>query len=177
MKILSSLIIGLILGFLVCYFIVCNNTESASDADVMVEKSAPNAPKGLIDSKMAEAMSKAYNPRQKAVSALIGKDDNVSSWYSIDDLNSYLAIADKEAITKGYTMNGIRLYLGVKPPLTEDSKNLTTLFMVSTGTPNKSQGSMIYRSFLQEGGEDIPGGSGLDMGNNGNPPNKNYPQN
>jgi len=181
MKKFSSLIVGLVLGFLVCYFFVCNKTDFVSDADVeadtMVERSASNPPKGLIDSETAEAMSKAYNPRQKVVSALIGLEDNVSSWYSIDDLNAYLAFAEVEAKEKGYTMNGIRLYLGVHPPITEDTKNLTTLFMVSTGILNKSEGSMINLSMLQDGGDDIPGGSGLDMGGQGDPPNKNYPQN
>jgi hypothetical protein len=183
MKKFSSLLIGFILGFLVCYFFICNNADYTSDidkvtdTDAMVEKIAPNPPKGLIDSETAEAMSKAYNPRQKVVSTLIGQDDNVSSWYSLDDLNAYLAFAEIEAKEKGYTMNGIRLYLGVHPPITPDTKNLTTLFMVSTGTRNKSEGSIVDMSFLQGSGDDIPGGSGLDMGGDGNPPNKNYPQN
>ncbi|MBT8302887.1 MAG: hypothetical protein KJP09_00340 [Bacteroidia bacterium] len=174
MKKLGTLLLGLIVGFLICYLFVCNQDTDASQVEVNVEESALEPPKGLIDSATAEAMSKAYNPRQEAITKFLGEEDNVSSWYSIDDVRSYLSFAEKEATEKGYTLNGIRLYLGVKPPISE--KSLTTLFMVSTGTPNKSQGSVINFAALQGGG-DIPGGSGLDDGGNGIPPKANYPQN
>jgi len=174
MKKLGTLILGLIFGFLICYLFVCNQEADTSETGANVEESTLEPPKGLIDSATAESMSKAYNPRQEAITRFLGDEDNVSSWYSIDDVRSYLAFAEKEATEKGYTLNGIRLYLGVKPPISE--KALTTLFIVSTGTPNKSQGSMINLSMLQGSG-DIPGGSGLDQGGNGIPPKANYPQN
>ena len=90
-------------------------------------------------------------------------------------MRSYLDYAEAQAKNDlKYTMDGVRIYLGAYPG---DGKNpaYTTMFLVPTGTSNTSEGSMI--NMQPEPSGDIPGGSPLNIGTGGNPPEGNYPNN
>ena len=180
MKKLALLLVGILIGFLICYYFF-----PAQEVTVAEVEQDPPAPKGLITSKNSEQLDRAYNARYDAVNVYLESEsgeqnfkDNRSSWYSIDDVEKYLAYAKNEATNLGYEMNGIRIYLGAKNPESGQKVGYTTMFIVSTGNKKNSKGSMfnMSSSLFQPSPPDIPGGSGLDDGGNGNPPNGNYPQ-
>ncbi|WP_435133268.1 hypothetical protein [Formosa sp. A9] len=131
------------------------------------------APRGLITPEQAKALDEAYNSRHEAVSKFLGKPDNRSTWYSLDEIKKFLAYAEKQAEELGYTFDGIRVYEGAHK---ED--NLTTMFLIPTGTKKsseKSQDNIAYKAAAAPSG-DVPGGGGLNMGTAGDPPAANYPQ-
>ncbi|GGG45084.1 hypothetical protein [Bizionia arctica] len=85
----------------------------------------------------------------------------------------FLNYAENESKELGYTMDGVRVYLGAFP--TDKEVGYTTMFLVPTGIENISQGNSTIFNMLPLGGGDVPGGSGLNEGSMGNPPSSNYP--
>jgi len=167
MKNVLVFIIGMLLGALVVYFYCC---QPQTD---LVE----GPPKGLISPAEAKALDQAYNPRYNLISdSLVTREggDNRSSWYGLKELRGYLSYAENEAKDLGYTMDGVRIYLGAHPNENGEA-GYTTMFFIPTGTANTADASM-FNFMMQLGSGDIPGGGGLDHGGNGQPPNSNYPQ-
>ena len=173
MKNLLSLILGLIIGALIMYFYCCRIDDSA--APIVITK-----PNGVIKADEAKTLDRAFDSRH----ALITKDivirpDNRSSWWSLKDMRDYLTYAEDQSKTLGYTMDGVRMYLGAYPDKRVDTTivvGYTTMFMVPTSSEieqvNQKGGSAVRAG---DGG-DVPGGDGLNMGGGGIPPNSNYPQ-
>ncbi|MFC0604435.1 hypothetical protein [Winogradskyella pulchriflava] len=171
MKNFGLLLLGIILGALAMYFYCCNDSDFTSEPPI-------TAPKGIISPKEASALDAAYNIKHRIINdSLFQKStnggDNRSSWWSIDDIQSYINYAENQAGELGYTMDGLRVYLGSYPDV-DGQAGLTTMFLIPTGTENTSQGSML--PILQGGSNDIKGADGLNMGKDGNPPSANYPQ-
>ncbi|APY07364.1 hypothetical protein BWZ20_03190 [Winogradskyella sp. J14-2] len=164
MKKLLLLLIGLVIGIAVTYYYLSTNQN-------LEEMTKPN---GLITPTEIEALDQAYNSRHTIISdSLIKTPDNRSSWYSIDEIESYLTYAKKQANTLGYTLDGLRIYAGAHPD-TKEGPGLMTMFFVPTGSKNVSEGSMLTTA--QGGGNDIGGADGLNKGGKGDPPSANYPQ-
>ena len=167
MKNLLVLILGIIIGALAVYFYF-----SLNKTDML-----QSAPKGLITSDQAKKLDEAYNARYKLISdSIVTRDggDNRSSWYGLNQVRHYLNHAENEAQQLGYTMDGVRIYLGAHPDQNGEA-GYTTMFFVPTGKAHKSDASMFNFSMQLTGG-DIPGGGGLDFGTHGHPPQANYPQ-
>ena len=167
MKNFLLLFIGVIIGALLMYY-YCRQPK--------LEKIV-SAPKGLLTTEQAKTLDQAYNPRHKLISdAIVTRNggDNRSSWYGLEQVRNYLNYAEKEAEELGYTMDGVRIYLGAHPNQNGEA-GYTTMFFIPTGKPHKANASMFNFS-MQSGGGDIPGGGGLDHGNQGDPPDTNYPQ-
>ena len=137
---------------------------------------APTAPKGLVKPGEAKALDRAYNLKHRIINDSLFKghkrSDNRSSWWSIEDIQSYINYAENQAGELGYRMDGLRVYLGSHPNAHGET-GLTTMFIVPTGTKNTSKGSLFP---FQGGSGDIEGGDGLNMGGQGDPPGANYPQ-
>ncbi len=167
MKNFVILVFGIVIGALIMYFFY-----SPSKGELEIR-----APKGLISPDQAKTLDQAYNERYRLISDSIVKregGDNRSSWYELNQVRDYLNYAEKEAQELGYTMDGVRIYLGAHP--NDNGKaGYTTLFFVPTGKPNKATASLFNFSLQPQGG-DIPGGAGLDYGTQGYPPKANYPQ-
>lgn len=169
MKNFGLLILGVIIGGLGMYFYCC-------DTEVAVVE--PSKPKGLISPAEAKTLDQAYNPRYKLISDSIVTrpgGDNRSTWYALEEVKTYLDYAEHQAKDLGYTMDGVRIYLGAYPK-SNDGEGYTTLFMVPTGVQNKSEGNTLGLSFKKGDGRDIPGGDGLNHGSHGDPPAATYPQ-
>ncbi|WP_228851918.1 hypothetical protein [Aegicerativicinus sediminis] len=173
---------GLILGFLVCYFInkdsdIKDEPKMVEEPDMVVEEPVQQErmakPSGLVTPDQMKVLSENYNERHQAVERVFGKEDNRSSWYALDDIKSYLQYADSAATAKGYELDGIRLYIGAKG----DSKNkdMITLFISPTGKRMTGEGSFLFNTY-QSGSGDITDIDGLDDGTGGYPPSVGYPQ-
>lgn len=163
-------ILGLLIGGLAMHYY---NSKPKEETVVR------STPKGLIAPDQAKTLDRAYNQRHKLISDSIVKrkdGDNRSSWYALDDLRNYLNYAEKEATELGYTMNGVRIYLGAYPDENGEA-GYTTMFFIPTGKSNKAAASMFnYSLMLGDDDDDIPGASGLNFGTMGHPPHANYPQ-
>ncbi|MCF6295506.1 MAG: hypothetical protein L3J25_07430 [Flavobacteriaceae bacterium] len=167
MKKLVFLFFGIVIGVGVSYFYF-NEQEVTLEEEIV-------KPKGLITPDEAKALDQAFNSRHALISdSIVKKPDNRSSWYSLEDMKNYLKYAENQSRELGYTMDGVRVYLGAHADVKEEV-GYTTMFLVPTGTKSISQGSMLNVS-LQGGGGDISGGPGLNGGKDGEPPNANYPQ-
>ena len=170
MKNLGLFILGAILGALVMYFYCCN-VDGITDPPEILE------PKGLIKPNEVKVLDQAYNLRHRIISDSLFRNtktgDNRSSWWSIDEIQNYINYAENQAGALGYTMDGLRLYLGAHPDVNGET-GLTTMFFIPTGIKNTSKGSML--PLLQGGSNDIQGANGLNKGNHGDPPGANYPQ-
>ncbi|MCA0133183.1 hypothetical protein [Winogradskyella alexanderae] len=172
MKKIGPLVLGVIIGALAMYF-YCNQTQSemAKAQDIV-------KPKGVITPKEAKTLDQAYNLKHSIINDSLFKKsadggDNRSSWWSIEDIKDYIKYADKQAGELGYTMDGLRVYLGSYPATPGEMAGLTTMFIVPTGKKNTSQGAVFA---LQPMSGDIPGGDPLNIGQSGQPPGANYPQ-
>lgn len=166
MKNLLLLIFGIIIGAAAMYFYCCEDIEEGIVA-----------PSGIITPEEARTLDQAFNSRHQLISdSIVKRPDNRSSWYSLEDMRNYLDYAEKQTAGMGYTMNGIRVYLGAYPDV-KGQVGYTTMFFVPTGHPNTSQGNMTFLNFnTQSGKPDISGAPGFNMGSGGQPPSANYPQ-
>ncbi|MBF8149951.1 hypothetical protein ITJ86_08575 [Winogradskyella sp. F6397] len=171
MKKLVLLVLGILLGALAMYFFNNNNHQDMSTKPPNIKP-----PKGLISPEQIKTLDQAYNERYNIINDSLFKGsktgDNRSSWYSLEDIENYIAHAKKQANDNGNTLDGLRLYLGANPD-TNKEKGLTTLFFVPTGYKNTSEGGLFS---LQDGGNDLGDSDGLDMAKSGMPPGANYPQ-
>ncbi|WP_452224590.1 hypothetical protein [Lacinutrix chionoecetis] len=167
MKNFLSLLLGLIIGALIMYFYCCRDTMGA------IEITKPN---GVITPSEAMTLDRAYNSRHQLISdSIVKRPDNRSSWWSLQDIKNYLDYAEDQSEDLGYTMDGVRVYLGAYP---DDGENVgyTTMFMVPTSSQIEELQNQKGGSAARVGhGGDIPGGDPLNMGTGGNPPNSNYP--
>ncbi len=168
MKKLLVLLLGIILGILICHYFINPNTDTES----------MTKPRGIISPKTAKQMDEAYNARHKLISdSILGKPDNRSAWWSLTDLKNYITYAESQAKDLGYVMDGIRVYQAAHP--NELNDGFTTVFMAPTGFKSKDEDGMVDGGNPEDGdggSGDIPGGDPLNMGTGGNPPNANYPQ-
>ena len=125
--------------------------------------------KGLISSEKAKELNDAFTTRCELISKdIVKRPDNRSSWYSIKELKAYLKYAKKQAKKNGYKMNGVRIYCGAYPT-TKEAVGYSTSFIVPTARIIDGKGDV-------GGNGDIPNGHGLNDGQQGDPPNANYPQ-
>ena len=156
---------------LLVFFIFSACTEGVKpDKDV-----AP--PDGVITSKEAIELDQTYTrTRVGAIDSAIGKKDNRSSWWSIEDIKDYIAYAEQQANDQGYKLEGLRIYQGAFPENYTDQKlaGYGTVFIVPTGVKVDKQTGSFFNINMQ--GSDITGISPLDRGHQGDPPQASYPQ-
>lgn len=118
-----------------------------------------STPKGIITATEARELNDNWtNLRKKETDLAAGKPDNRSSWYSLQDMEDFIAVIKRE----NKNVNGVRFYLGVETSKA-DPKGYTTIFMV----PTENNGGK---------NSDILNAKGMDMGDAGDPPSANYPQ-
>ena len=170
MKNFLSLVLGILIGAIVMYFY-------CSDATAVVDEEIIAAPKGIITPSKARTLDEAYNLKHRIINDSLFNNsedggDNRSSWWALDDVETYIAYAKNQAKDNGYVMDGLRLYLGSYPD-SKEGTGLTTMFFIPTGYANESQGSLFS---LQGGGNDLTDSDGLNHGGKGVPPGANYPQ-
>ncbi|WP_418604024.1 hypothetical protein [Hwangdonia sp.] len=174
MKKLSYIILGFIIGALATYYFCPRQIDDGID-DIKIVK-----PKGVITPDQAKTLNNNWTTyRKAAVDSAASKQgrkvDNRSTWWSLDDIENYLAFAKHESDSLGYSMTGIRVYLGVYGENAgQDKKDYTTMFMVPTAKKGTDRASMNPFAF-QGDEEDCPECSPLNDGGTGYPPGAPYP--
>lgn len=125
----------------------------------------------------AKALNQNFiKTRSNAIDKAIGKQDNISSWFSLQDLKAYIEYVESEGVKKGIEITGIRAYLGAyaEGNPNPNKKNYTTVFFVPTKKRAPSVGAMSASSGTHDpDAEDV---DGLNDGQSGIPPGAPYPQ-
>lgn len=137
-------------------------------------------PTQLITNDLALQLNSNYNTnmlQSKAVDS--SREDANAVWYSVEELERYINYVKTEGINKGYTVDGIRLYLGKYPndPKLGEKAGMTTVFLSPTGTKNDTQkaGMLNVSTAQEENHYDITDLSPMNYGSMGNPPKMTYP--
>ena len=162
MKKLVYIILGFIIGAALTYYFCPRPIEEAGEAEneraAVVKK-----PTGTITIIDAEALSANWEQNNsKEIDSTIELDDKSkrkpmrSVMWDLENIEDYIAFAKKESDSVGYTMTGLRVYLGNygkngKP----GKKNRNTMFIVPTGHESTSKASSLNVSFFAET-KDIP---------------------
>lgn len=169
MKKTSLFLLGIILGALATYFF-CPRLPKGEVVETKIIK-----PMGVISQAQAKALNDNWTLHRKAaVDSAAQKQgrnqDDRSTWWSLKDVEDYLAYAKNQSDSLGYDMNGIRVYLGVYGKNAgQAKKDLTTMFMVPTGKKSMSKASSIM---LPPNDGDLP----VDPLNEGQGGGNSYPQ-
>ena len=169
MKNVLLLLVGAIIGGLATFYLCPECSSEGLEPPEIIK------PKGVISPKEAMTLDKAFDSRHRLISdSIVRRPDNRSSWYSLDDMRNYLTYAENQAKELGYTMDGVRVYLGAHKDV-DSVVGYTTMFFIPTGYKNIAEGSSSFMTRPPKG-NDIDGGDGLDDGGEGDPPSANYPQ-
>lgn len=127
--------------------------------------------KGLISPDEAKALDANYTERYNLVSRdITKKDDNRSNWFSIEELEKFIAHAKDQAKNKfKVELSGIRIYNGAYK--SEQGKGgYSTVFLIPTSE------NSLGKDGDGDDHPDIQGADGLNLGSTGRPPGANYPQ-
>lgn len=172
MKKLAYIILGFIIGAIITYYFCPRELDM--DIETKIVK-----PKGVISIKAAKELNKNWTDfREAAVDSAAKKQgrnkDDRSSWWSIDDIENYIAYAKEQTDSLNYGMTGIRVYLGVYGKNAGQSKkDLTTMFLVPTIKKGKAQASMNPFNMTIQKDEDC---AECDPLNDGGGSGNGYPQ-
>ena len=142
-----------------------------------------NVPKGLISPTEAKELNQKFiKTRSKDLNRIVKKEsgnpkkkDAISSWFSLEELENYIAYVKEEATKKKITVNGLRIYFGAYSNTIkkQDKKDLSTVFFApTTAKPATLQKSS---SLEVESSSDIEDIDALNGGTVGDPPSKEYP--
>ena len=152
MKNLVYLILGFIIGALLTYYFC---PREIGQEPIKIVK-----PKGVISVEKAKELNANWTAfRKGAVDSAAQKqgrsEDDRSTYWSLDDIQNYLAYAQNQADSLKHDFTGIRIYLGVYGKNAgQTKKDLTTMFIVPTGKKSKSEASSL--PFFQGGDKDLP---------------------
>ncbi|MFD1613749.1 hypothetical protein [Gelatiniphilus marinus] len=165
MKKLSYIILGIIIGALATYYYCPRQIDDGATEIVK--------PKGVITPDQAMALNNNWTKYRKAAvdsaAARQGREiDDRSTWWSIKNIENYIAYSKKQTDSLGYTITGLRVYLGVYGENAGRTKrNLTTMFVVPTVKKAKDKASMNPFAFQDEDEEDCEECEPLNEGGNG----------
>ncbi|WP_442845530.1 hypothetical protein [Leeuwenhoekiella sp. H156] len=150
--------------------------EPDTDSDLEMNSVALRRPNGVIPIKQAKLLDRTFKEtRQPALAEKLGVEDNRSCWWSIDDLEDYIAYARAEALAQGYELSGLRIYTGAYPKSHSDKKmaGFATMFIVPTGNSTIQQAGFMLFPFSQEEKTDLEIDP-LNMGHSRTPPSTGY---
>ncbi|HMQ44186.1 hypothetical protein [Mariniflexile maritimum] len=139
MKNVSYLILGFIIGAVLTYYFCPRQLEEPITRIVK--------PKGVISQEQAKLLNEEWTIYRKAAVDSAAqkqgrKEDDRSTYWTLEDIENYLVYAKNQADSLGYAMTGIRVYLGVYGKNADETKrNLTTMFLVPTGKKTQSKAS------------------------------------
>ncbi len=166
MKKLSFIILGFLIGALATYFFCPRQVEDIEDIKII-------KPKGVVSPGQAKILNDNWTEyREPAVDSAArrqgrNKDDR-STWWSIDDLENYIAYSKQQTDSLGYSITGMRVYLGLYGKNAgQAKKNLTTMFIVPTVKKGKGKAGMTPFSLSFQNNGDCPECPPLNNGTGG----------
>ncbi|SFZ94275.1 hypothetical protein SAMN05428642_10440 [Flaviramulus basaltis] len=154
MKKLIYIILGFIIGAALTYYF-CPR-EKIDMCEILVK-----VPKDTITVVEATKLSDNWAKYNKTdIDSLIDvegpRKKTRSVLWSLDEVNEYLVYAKAQSDSLGYTMSGVRVYLGnYGKNATPPRKNRNTMFIVPTGNKKTSKASSV-NLFLQTPPYNIP---------------------
>lgn len=130
-------------------------------------------PTQLISFEKGKELNRNYNEKRGAlVTEKSGVEDANAFWFSLEEIERYIAYVKDSGVEKGFTVDGIRIYLGVYSEAESKNAGYTTVFLTPTGAANQV---MLTRDVsLQSDSPDITEIEPLNFGSMGNPPKLNY---
>lgn len=141
-----------------------------------------NLPKGLISPTEAKELNQQFiKTRSKDLNRIVKKEsgnpkkeDAVSSWFSLEELENYISYAKEEGAKKGISVNGLRVYFGAysNNDKKQDKKDLSTMFFVPT--KEKQETFQKSSNLVVESSSDIEDIDALNDGSMDDPPSKPY---
>ncbi|MGB5417529.1 hypothetical protein [Algibacter sp.] len=156
MKKLGSIVLGIIIGALLTYYFC---PRQCGDKPTMQAEN--RIPKDTISVEQAKILSDNWgNNNPVEIDSLLevegSRKKTRSVYWSLDEVNEYLAYAQAKSDTLGYKMTGIRVYLGNYGKNPDPvKKNRNTMFIVPTGMKSTSKASSL-NLFLPPSDGDIP---------------------
>ncbi|MEE1898293.1 hypothetical protein GN157_03930 [Flavobacterium rakeshii] len=129
-------------------------------------------PRQLISFSKAKELSANFVAQKKGKHVtLSGQEDANAIWFSLEELEKFVEYIKTEGNNQGFTVDGVRIYLGVySDNETVGKAGFTTMFMSPTGyqsnTGNPGSGGNIS--------QDLTTVSPLNYGSMGNPPKMQY---
>lgn len=146
-------------------------------------------PKQLIDKNLAIKLNSNYNLKMGQLLNDTSEYAHANAvWYSIEELENYINYVKTQGATKGYKVNGIRMYLGTYPNENEygKKKGMTTIFLTPTGNKIEvEKGNFLDIDLVAQEStttsstdeNDIDEINPLNFGTMGHPPKMVYPTN
>ncbi|MEP3837739.1 MAG: hypothetical protein ABJM36_08830 [Algibacter sp.] len=156
MKKLGPVIFGFVIGAILTYYFCPRplNGELTMGSEYVIPKDTISVTEAKVLSANWEKNNETEIDSTIAVEGPRKKMRSV--WWSLKDVNEYLAYAQAKSDTLGYKMTGVRIYLGNYGASEKASKkNRNTMFMVPTGPKSKSKASSL-NMFLPPSDSDIP---------------------
>ena len=134
MKNVSYLILGFIIGAVLTYYFCPRQLEEPITRIVK--------PKGVISQEQAKLLNEEGTMYRKAAVDSAAqkqgrKEDDRSTYWTLEDIENYLVYAKNQSDSLGYTMTGIRVYLGVYGKNADEPA-------VQCGGSDSRRGSGIY---------------------------------
>lgn len=165
-------IVALVLFTSVTFFSCKTEGEQTVAMDVIESK--------LLTVEEAKAMSQKFVRDVERLQKMAMQDSmyqqgnkmkiSASAAFTLEEIEEYIKYAKKEAASKGFEMDGLRLYFGVYTK--GGKKDYTAMFFAPTGKKSVEQGGFFF--FDGESGDlDVPP---LNDGGMGDPPIATYPQ-
>ncbi|WP_341216226.1 hypothetical protein [uncultured Wocania sp.] len=167
MKKLSYIVLGFLIGAFATYYF-CPRDLGEGVVDVEIIK-----PRGVIAPGQAKKLNDNWTEyREAAVDSAAKKQgrnkDDRSTWWSLNDIENYIAYSKHVTDSLKYDMTGIRVYLGVYGDNAgQTKKNLTTMFLVPTVKKGKANASMNPFNFSFQNNGDCPECPPLNEGSGG----------
>lgn len=132
-------------------------------------------PQQLISVETAKTLNSNYNAKRADLHLkAIGTEDANAIWYSLEELENYIEYIKSEGEQQGFSVDGIRFYLGVYPETEQKGKaGYTTIFLSPTG--QSVEESKLEKMEINAGdSQDITSIEPLNFGSMGNPPKMEY---
>lgn len=163
MKKLTYIILGFIIGAVLTYYFCPRPSDSGTTEKVETKVVKPS---GVISVEEAIQLNNNWTKfRKKVVDSAAKKQgrkiDKRSVGWSVADVRNYLDWAEVESKNLGYSMDSIRVYLGVYDKKQGKNKDgFSTMFIAPSGAKLNSEAGFTSSNFFQSGVGPLNDGNG-----------------
>lgn len=144
MKKLGFIILGFIIGSVLTYYFCPKDVSQ----EITTSTKGVMKPNGVISIEEAKELNDNWTKYRKAAvdsaAQKQGREEDMRSvGWSVADVRNYLDYAEIESEKMGYSMDSLRVYLGVYGEASgKENVGYTTMFMVPKGTKLNAEASL-----------------------------------